>query len=72
MKEAGLTDMRTGKCDLKKLPDTSFVAPSLVRIPCSLPQLFLTFAKFPATTGQLLSPSVMILPRYLNLGTVCI
>ena len=57
---------------LKKLPDTHFVAPSLLRIPCSLPQLFLAISEFPATAGQSSSPSVKILPRYLNLETVSI
>ena len=54
---------------LEKFPDTRFVAPSLLRIPCSLPQLFRAFAKFPAIAGQSSSPSVKTLPRYLNLGT---
>ena len=57
---------------LKNLPDTRFVAPSLLRIPCSPPQIFWAFAKFPATAGQSSSPSVKILSRYLNLGTDCI
>ena len=54
---------------LKKFPDIRVVAPSLLSIPCILPQLFRAFAKFPATAGQSSSPAVITLPRYVNQGT---
>ena len=49
---------------LKKFPNSRFVAPSLLSTPCSLPQLFLAFPRFPATAGQSSSSSVRILPRH--------
>ena len=56
---------------LMKLPDTRLVAPSLLSTPYSLPQIFLAFTRFPATISQSSSPSVKILPIYLNQGIVC-
>ena len=55
---------------LKKFPDTLLFSPSLLRIRCSIPQLYHAFPRFPATAGQSSSPAVRILPRYLKLGIV--
>ena len=54
---------------LKKFPDIRVVAPSLLSIPCILPQFFRAFARFPTTAGQSSSPSVITLPMYVNQGT---
>ena len=56
---------------LKKFPDTCLVDPSLLRIRCSLPQLFLDFPRFPATAGQSFHPAISVLPRYLKIGNDC-
>ena len=55
---------------LKNYPEIRGVAPSLLKIPCILPQLFRVFSKFPTTAGQSSSPAVITLPMYVNLGNL--
>ena len=51
---------------LKNILETFGSVPSWLRILVIRTQLFLDFHRFPDTDGQLSSPSIITLPRYLN------
>ena len=55
--------------DLKNIPLTLGLTPSLPKIINRCAQLFLALSRFPTTTGQSFPKSIMIQPRYFKYVT---